>query len=271
MNLLKRHEETFRCKKPIIGCLHLMPLPGTPYYDEETMNEELQIERLKKDAKVLMELGFDACVFANEGDRPYLTTVGPEVIASYVRIATEVSKELNVPFGCGVLIDPFATLAVAKAIGAKFVRTYVSNVYVGSFGYQEFIPGDVFRYQKKIQAEDVNVYTYFEPHGATCLDTRPTEEQIAAGFEVMPIAGMLVGGPRAGLPPEQAHFRKIKEKFPDKPLILGSGSNKDNICELLAYADGVIVGTTIKKDGYLYNSIDYDRAKEFMDAVRKLK
>lgn len=269
--LLQQHEETFGCKRPIIGCLHMMALPGTPFYDEDTMNVEAQIKRLKADAKILMELGFDACVFANEGDRPYLTTVGPEIIAAYTRIATEVSKELTVPFGCGVLIDPKATIAIANTIGAKFVRTYVSNSYVGSFGPQEFNPGEIFRYQKQIGAEKVKVYTYFEAHGGTCLDERSTEDQIAAGFEVFPIAGMLIGGPRAGLPPEEAHFRKIKEKFPDKPLILGSGSNKDNIAELLPYADGVIVGTTIKRDKYLYNEIDKTRAKEFIEAARKVK
>lgn len=267
--LLEQHKELFGVEKPIIGCLHLSALPGTPFHDQQLTIEQ-HIDRLKNDAHILMELGFDACVFANEGDRPYLTTVGPEVIATYVRIATEVSKELTIPFGCGVLIDPKATIAVANAIGAKFVRTYVSNSYVGSFGYQNFVPGDIFRYRHQIGADNVHVYTYFEPHGGTCLDERTTEEQISAGFEVMPISGMLIGGPRAGLPPEEAHFRKIKEKFPDKPLILGSGANKDNIKELLPYADGVIIGTSIKKDKYLYNPIDYDRAKEFITAAKNL-
>lgn len=268
-DLLKEHKELFGIDKPIIGCLHMLPLPGTPYYDPNISIED-HIARLKNDAKILMELGFDACVFANEGDRPYLTSVGPEVIATYVRIATEVSKDLTIPFGCGVLIDPKATIAVAKAIGAKFVRTYVSNSYAGSFGYQDFNPGEIFRYKHAIDADNVHVYTYFEPHGATCLDTRPVESQIEAGFEVLPIAGMLVGGPRAGLPPEQAHFKKIKERFPDKPLILGSGANRDNIKDLLPYADGVIVGTTIKKDGYLYNPIDRKRAEEFIKAAKSI-
>jgi len=37
---------------------------------------------------------------------------------------------------------------------------------------------------------------------------------------------------------------------------------------MLKYADGVIVGTTIKKDGYLFNPIDYDRAKAFIEAAK---
>ncbi|MFI3284460.1 MAG: BtpA/SgcQ family protein, partial [Erysipelotrichaceae bacterium] len=77
-SLLQQHEEVFGMKRPIIGCLHMMALPGTPYYDD-SMTIEQHIERLKNDAKILMELGYDACVFANEGARPYLTTVGPEV------------------------------------------------------------------------------------------------------------------------------------------------------------------------------------------------
>ena len=268
--LMKEHKEVFKVDKPIIGCLHMMALPGTPFHDENVTLED-QIIRLKKDAKIFMDLGFDAVVFANEGDRPYLNTVGPEIIACYTKIATEVSKDLTIPYGCGVLIDPIATLAVAKAIGAKFVRTYVSNSYVGSFGPQSYSPAEIFRYRKQIGAEDVHVYTYFEPHGGTCLDTRSTQEQIEAGFGLMPIAGMLIGGPHAGLPPEQAHFATIKKEFPTIPLILGSGSSKNNIKELLPHADGVIVGTSIKRDSYLYNEVDYDRAKEFMDEVNKTR
>lgn len=268
--LLEEHRKLFGKKRPVIGCLHMMALPGTPYYDPSVTMEQ-HINRLIADAKALQKAGFDALVFANEGDRPYLTQVGPEIIASYVRIASGVLPEIKVPYGCGVLIDPRATIAVAKAIGAKFVRTYVSNSYTGTFGYQDFNPAEVFRYRAAIHAEEVHVYTYFEPHAGTALDSRPVAEQIGSGFAALPIAGMLIGGPRAGLPPEEAHFRKIKETFPQYPLILGSGSNKKNIKDLLPYADGVIVGTSIKKDGYLYNPVDPKRAKEFMEAARKVQ
>lgn len=268
--LLEEHRALFGTDKPVIGCLHMMALPGSPYYTSENTLES-QIKRLNHDAEIFMDLGFDAVVFANEGDRPYLNQVGPETVANYTRIATEVSKKLTIPYGCGVLIDPYASIAVAHAIGAKFIRTYVSNAYVGSFGPQAYCPGEIFRYRKQIDAEEVHVYTYFEAHGGTCLDSRTTEQQIEAGFGVMPLAGMLIGGPHAGLPPEEAHFINIKKAFPDIPLILGSGSNKDNISTLLKYADGVIVGTSIKRDGNLYNEVDYDRAKAFIEAAKKAK
>ncbi|NLC14305.1 MAG: BtpA/SgcQ family protein [Chloroflexi bacterium] len=267
MKLIDTHRQLFGTNRPVIGCLHLMAMPGTPYYDSSVTIDQ-QIDRIRKEADILQSLGYDAVVFANEGDRPYLTTVGPEVIATYVRIVSAVIPDLKVPYGCGVLIDPFATLAVAKGIGARFIRTYVSNSYEGTFGSQKFHPGEIFRYQKQIGAEDVHVYTYFEAHAGVSLDTRDLQSQISSGFASMPISGMLIGGPRAGLPPESSTLASVKEAYPDFPLLLGSGGNPQNIASLLSFADGVIIGTNIKKDGYLYNPVDYERAKTFIEAAK---
>jgi membrane complex biogenesis BtpA family protein len=265
--LMEKHRKTFGVERPVIGCLHLQALPGTPYADPHlTLGD--QIKRLRGEARTLVNAGFDAVVFANEGDRPYLTTVGPEVVANYVRIAAEVAAELTVPFGCGVLIDPIATLAVAKAIGARFVRTYVSNTYEGTFGTQSFCPGEIFRYQRQIGAEDVRVYTYFEPHAGTCLDARPSEDMLEAGVMNMPIAGALFGGAHAGLPPEASHVAQLKEQFPEVPILIGSGGTTDNIASLLPHSDGVIVGTSIKVDGVLWNPVDPARAEAFIKAAK---
>lgn len=266
--LMDKHRETFGTDKPVIGCLHMQALPGTPFADPSVTLED-QIERLKGEAKILQDAGFDAVVFANEGDRPYLTTVGPEVVANYVRIATEVASVIDVPYGCGVLIDPIATIAVAKAIGAKFVRTYVSNTYEGTFGHQSFQPGEIFRYRHAIGADDVRVYTYFEPHAGTCLDTRTSEQMLDAAVPNMPIAGALFGGAHAGLPPEESHIAELKRKFPDVPILIGSGGTVDNIGKLLPHADGVIVGTSIKVDGVLWNPVDRARAEAFIAAAKK--
>lgn len=266
-NLMEEHAETFGTSKPIIGCLHMQPLPGTPYYSSEMTFEE-QVERLKGDAHTLQEAGVDGLVFANEGDRPYLSPVGPETVASYVRIATEVLQDISVPYGCGVLIDPIATLAVAKAIDAKFVRSYVCGSFEGLFGSQKFNPGEIFRYQRQIGAENVRVYTYFEPHAGTSLDSRPSEEMMDAAVANLPIAGALFGGAHAGLPPEAAHIRELKDRFPQVPVIIGSGGREDNIAELLQWADGVIVGTSIKYDGLLWNNVDPAKAKAFVKAAK---
>jgi hypothetical protein len=51
-------------------------------------------------------------------------------------------------------------------------------------------------------------------------------------------------------------------------VLVGSGSDDENIPALFQYADGVIVGSSLKKDGVMQNPVDVDRVRRFMDAVR---
>ena len=72
MTRMEKHRKAFGGKeKPIIGCLHLKALPGTPMWDRNMTVEE-HIEKVMADARILKEAGFDAFVFANEEDYPYV-------------------------------------------------------------------------------------------------------------------------------------------------------------------------------------------------------
>lgn len=63
----------------------------------------------------------------------------------------------------------------------------------------------------------------------------------------------------------------MKKAVQDKPVLVGSGVTKENIAELLEYAGGVIVGTSLKKDEITENPVDVDRVKEFMQAVKEAR
>lgn len=267
MSLMDKHKEIFKTDTPMIGCVHLMALPGTPYYDP-SIPFEAHVERAIREAKALQEGGFDAIIFANEGDRPYQFEVGSEIIAAYTRIATEVLQHVTVPYGCGILIDPFATLAVAKAIDASFVRTYVSGTYADMFGFHQFNPGDIFRYQKKIHAENVQIYSYFDAHGGTSLDTRSQEDMIDCAFRSYPISGVLVPGQRAGLAPDFDEVAKIKAEYPNNPIMIASGIREENVKEALEISDGFVIGTALKEDGILWNEVSSERVKRFVEKAR---
>ena len=109
--------ETFGVDKPVIGMIHLPPLPGTALYDDARGVAGI-VESAKRDAEALQQGGIDAVMFGNEGDRPYRTHVGPETVATVAAAVATVAPLLSVPFGVDVLWDPMATLAVAKATGA---------------------------------------------------------------------------------------------------------------------------------------------------------
>lgn len=262
MTLLEQHEKLFGVKKPVIGCLHMNALPGTPYAMGEVIKDN--IKKLKEDARILSGCGFDALIFANEGDRPYLNTVGPEIVSAYTRIANEVMAVITLPVGCGIIADPYATISVANALGCKFVRTYVSNTFNGVFGWQSLNSGEIFRFRKNIGAEDVSVYSWIESHAGTCMDTTPVPDRIKAQAAVLPIAGVLLGGPAAGISPKTSAIADHKRQVPNVPVILANGTTVDNVKELLEIADGCIVGTNLKIDKYLYNPVDPKAAEAFI-------
>ena len=237
------------------------------YYDPAVSFKE-QVERAKREIIALQDAGFDALVFANEGDRPYLSTVGPEVIAAYTRIVSQALDVVKIPYGCGVLVDPIAAISIAKAIDAKFIRAYISGVYADMCGLNVFKPGEILRFRKNIGAEDVNIYCYCDAHGGTSLDTRSQSDIADTAFSVLDPAGVLVPGQHAGLAPDFTEVEAIKKRFSDKPIMIASGVTPSTVKEALRISDGMVVGTFVKKDGILWNEVDPERAKIFIDAAR---
>jgi membrane complex biogenesis BtpA family protein len=268
MDLLAKHREIFKTQKPIIGCVHLTALPGTPHYDK-TVNFNDQVKRAKREIVALQEAGFDALVFANEGDRPYISRVGPEIIAAYTRVVSQALDAVTIPYGCGVLVDPYAALSIAKAIDARFIRAYISGVYADMCGLNIYQPGEILRFKKNIDADDVAVYCYCDAHGGTSLDTRNPVEIADTAFSVFDPAGVLVPGQHAGLAPDFSDVISMKNKFPDKPIMIASGITPDTVRHAMDISDGMVVGTFIKKDGILWNEIDPERAKCFIAAAKK--
>ncbi len=51
------------------------------------------------------------------------------------------------------------------------------------------------------------------------------------------------------------------------PVLLNTGARAENIANFLQVADGAIVGSSLKVDGYTWNPVDPDRAKAFMRAA----
>ncbi len=268
MTKMEKHRRAFRgAEKPIIGCLHLRALPGTPMWDRNLSLDE-HIDLVLQDARILNEAGFDAFVFANESDYPFLTSVGPEIVAAYTRIVTAVMREFDKPFGVGILLDPIASIAVAHMTGASFTRGIFHSVMASDFGMIDRRAGEVLRYARQIGADDLCIYSALEGHFGELLDTRSPETRFREDAKILPFTGYLVGAPAAGVRPEDSLFARLRAIDPETPLILNSGATPANVRGLLPYCDAVLVGTCLKKDSYLYNPVDRDRAFAFMEAAK---
>ena len=54
------------------------------------------------------------------------------------------------------------------------------------------------------------------------------------------------------------------------PVLVNTGCKATNVRELLQYADGAIVGSSLKIDGITWNRVDPARVKELMTAVNEM-
>jgi predicted TIM-barrel enzyme len=55
------------------------------------------------------------------------------------------------------------------------------------------------------------------------------------------------------------------------PVCVGSGVNIENIGDILSVADGVIIASSLKRDGVWWNEVDPDRVSMFMKEVRNVR
>lgn len=260
----------FGVKKPVIAMAHFPALPGTPRYDS-TLGIEGILEKLNRDIVNLLNGGVDGLLFCNEDDRPYSLKADFEAISVMTRVITELRPK-NVPFGVDFLWDAKAPLAIAKATGASFIREVVTGVYESDMGILAPDPSEIFRYRKKIDAKNIKIFGNITPEFASPLGTRSLSQRAKSAVTSSLLDAVLISGPMAGTEPDLSWLKEAKDAVgKDFPVILNTGAKAENIEKFLLIADGVIVGSSLKKDGYTWNPVDPERVKAFMKVVNGIR
>jgi membrane complex biogenesis BtpA family protein len=227
------------------------------------------IEAARRDLNALQEGGVDAVMFSNEASLPYLTEVEPITYVTMARVIGELRREIRLPYGVNVLWDPIASIDLAMATGAQFVREIFSGVYASDFGLWNTNCGQAVRHQHAIHAGHVKLLFNIVPEAAAYLGERAVADIARSTvFNHRPDA-LCVSGLTAGVAPSTDTLRKVKEAVPDVPVLANTGVRAENIAEQLAIADGAVTGTAIKRDGYIWNEVDVQRVREFMSVVRE--
>ncbi len=246
---------------------HLPPLPGTPLYDERKGLQGL-IEAVAADLEILLRADFDAVMFCNEGDRPYSFSAGYEGVAVMTRIVSELGPS-DRPFGVDFLWDADAALAIALATGAAFLREVATGVYESDMGLWRTDAGRLLRDRRRLGAEDVAVLMNVTPEFASAIGTRDPAV-VARSTAISSLADcILVSGPMAGASPDQSTVAAVRDAVPhDVPVLVNTGVTVENVATFLGIADGVIVGSALKRDGHTWNPVDLDRVRQFVQAAR---
>jgi membrane complex biogenesis BtpA family protein len=263
-------KSNFGKKKIIIGMAHFTPLPGFPLYEDDRGIDYI-IRRIRDDVKNLQDGGVDYIMFCNENDRPYRLKADYTSVAVMARTIGEISREIKVPFGVDILWDPIAAISLAKATGASFIREIITGAYVSDMGLWNTNVGELYRYRKLIDADNIDIFFNISAEFAYNLDRRPLEE-IAKSVVFSSLADViLVSGPKTGVSPSLEMIRKVKEGVKDVPVFVNTGLNAKNVRELLKIADGAIVGSSLKKEGVTWNPVDKERVKKLMKVVSEIK
>jgi len=257
----------FPAPKPIIGVIHLPALPGFP----QSRGLDFAIGKALADLAALERGGADGVLVENEYDRPHAVLAAPETTACMTRVTREVVMAARrTVVGIEILLnDPEASLAVARAAGARFIRT---DYFVDPMerpehgGAMRIDPEAVMAYRDRIGASDVLVLADIQVKYARMTIPRGLDESARlAGRHGA--AAAIVSGDATGDPPNPADLAQAKRGAADLPILIGSGFDEGNAAQLLAASDGAVVGTSLKRGDH----IDAARVATLVGIARRFR
>jgi uncharacterized protein len=266
-------EQIFGRRKAVIGVIHSLPLPGSPDYDGQPMDEI--VDFAIAEAGRYRDGGADALIVENHGDIPFAKPdrLGPETAACMAVMTDAVRRQGGLPVGVNVLANgAVQALAVAKAAGAAFVRVNQwSNAYVANEGLMDGPAGEAMRYRAWLRAKSVRVFADVHvKHGAHAITGDRTIQELARDNEFFDADAAIATGQRTGDSATMEELQTIAAGTA-LPVIVGSGVTPDNIGDIFTVADAVIVASYLKRDGVWWNPVDPDRMQTFMQAVKKAR
>jgi membrane complex biogenesis BtpA family protein len=259
--------------KPIIGTIHVLPLPGSPRYRGEPMRE--LTDRAVSDAVAYVDSGVDAVLVENEGDIPFLRPdrIGPETVACLTAITAAVREAVVVPLGVMVLANAaIESFAIAKAVDATFVRANQwANAYIANEGYINGVAAEALRFRNTIGAHEVRVLADVHvKHGSHAIVADRSVAEQTRDVEAFDADVLIATGQRTGDPTRIEEVEMIQHAA-SSPVIVGSGLSAVNAYKLLRVADGAIVGSAMKVDGQWSNPVDRARVGEIMREVNRAR
>jgi hypothetical protein len=249
--------------------VHVGALPGTPRHGRSL---DALAGQAVREARLLERAGFDAILLENMHDVPYLRReVGPEIVAGMTRVGRAVRDAVDVPLGVQVLAGANrAALAVALAIGASFIRAegFAFAAVADEGLLDEADAGPLLRYRRTIDAGAVRILADVKKkHSAHAITADVDIAETAKACAFLGADGVIVTGSATGRATDASDLRAVATAC-DLPVLVGSGATADSVAGLLGHADGVIVGSWLKRDGDWAQEPDPARVEAFVRAAR---
>lgn len=259
----------------VIGAIHFPPLLGYPDFP----GMKAASRNALQDLKAFSRGGADGVIFENNYDIPHTVEADSGTVASMAYLGAEIARSASIPVGVNVLWNDFKTgLVLAKILNLSFIRVpvFVDTVKTDC-GIIKGNARAVVDFRKKIKAERVALFTDIHVKHSKLLShysiIESARRAIKAGSD-----GLIITGKWTGDAPDLDELARVRKAVGRFPIIVGSGADKSNVAALLRYANGVIVGTSLKQgrarkgeaNVTAYGQrVDKRKASLFMRTVRK--
>ncbi len=246
----------------LIGVIHLLPLPGAPGYEGDLASIE---QRALRDAGAYTSAGFDGILLENFGDVPFFKdSVERVTVAAMSRIACRLREKFPVSLGVQVLRnDALSALAVAAVSGAEYIRV---NVLAGVMATdQGLIEGNAAEIQRARAGlcPEVSIFADVLVKHAQPLSPVSMNRAVKDLVQRAMADAVIVTGDATGSPVDWEDLREAKVAS-TVPVYIGSGVTDATVRQALEIADGVIVGSAVKRGGDPRNAVDLERARAFV-------
>jgi membrane complex biogenesis BtpA family protein len=269
---IKSLADLFPAPKPVIGMVHLWPLPGAPGYTGYTVQKI--VDHAMRDAEALVGGGVDGLMVENMWDLPYNVGAGvkPEAMTAHAVVAAEIVKNFPVPVGINVIHNGgVVCLSIAVASGARFIRVCIlTGARVWDTGeFDHGCAAELLRKRKELHAEGIHIFADVDKKHSVPFPGIDLATHIE-WTEFYGADALIVSGSFTGKSPDLEKVREAK-RLAHRPLLIGSGTTIENVSSLLEFADGIIIGTGLKKDGVMENPVDPARVRALLDRVRSFR
>ncbi|KZL48597.1 phosphorybosylanthranilate isomerase [Nodularia spumigena CENA596] len=258
--------QLFKTRTPIIGVVHLLPLPTSPRWGG---NLKAVINRAEQEAAALASGGVDGIIVENFFDAPFAKNqVDPAVVSAMTVVVQRIQNLVTLPVGLNVLRnDGKSAMAIAYSTQAQFIRVNVlTGVMATDQGLIEGEAHQLLRYRRELGC-DVKIIAdvlvkHARPLGSPNL-TVAVKDTIERGLA----DAVILSGWATGSPPNQEDLELACGAANETPVFIGSGANWENIATLMQAANGVIVSSSLKRHGRIEQPIDPIRVSQFVEAA----
>jgi membrane complex biogenesis BtpA family protein len=261
--------QIFNTSHPIIGVVHLLPLPTSARWGGDL---QAVIERAEQEATALAAGGVDGIIIENFFDAPFTKNcVDPAVVSAMTLIVDRVMNLVVVPVGINLLRnDALGAMAIATNTQAQFIRVNVlTGIMATDQGLIEGNAHQLLKYRRELGSNvailaDVLV-KHARPLGTPNLTTA-VQDTIERGLA----DAVILSGWATGSPPSLEDLELATAAAKGTPVFIGSGANWDNIGQLMQSADGAIVASSLKRHGSIHEPVDPIRVAQFVEASRQV-